>query len=338
MRAMASLAAVLLVSCGPVAMPSVPSAPAIPTQPPASTTPPASSGPALDWFIQDVCLNASGSPLAGVSLADTSCAAHRDLAPGEPLPYHKQDIGGAVWEDSFPAVTPAYGTVAIVIENEAPLGVYRPGDGAQITVVSPQTVSWVATIDHHGVVAYLGPHCAMPVTPAALVDSWVIAATDEKGNLVPNGSMTAHLSRWTNPPFVCPAKLDSALTTWITQPMTWTIREGAQTVTATLSTLMFTHQGTDHAERNWFTRELGRVMWAQYDATGKAVDAAKSCPDAALVPSPSAGWIMAGCREATAIVPALSPSGFDPPPTAGTDDFLQGLRAAPATAAIFATK
>jgi hypothetical protein len=307
--------------------------------------------PAMDWFLQDVCVDAKGAAIAGLSPASSACTSHRNLGIGEALPYHKQDLGTPLWEDSFPATVPGYGPVGVVIENEPPLGQYHPGNGAQITVATANAVSWVATVDHHGVVGYLGPNCGEPGAPAgspqSRTDSWEIVGLDGQGHVPPSGQRVSHLARITGTPSGCAGKLDSVNTTWETVPFAWTIRSGGATSTVTLQTLVSTHASVqqEHAERDFFSRELGRMMWESLVNTdnpgnhqARQIDTGKYCPDAANYPTPpypTGHWVIAGCREATAIVPTLSSSGFDAPPTSGADDYLQDLRSAPATAAMF---
>ena len=76
-----------------------------------------------DFLIQNVCLDTSRTVLQGVSPidADPRCAAQRDLAPGENLPYHKHDhpspgdraavARGYQRRDSFPVETGPFGRV-----------------------------------------------------------------------------------------------------------------------------------------------------------------------------------------------------------------------------------
>jgi hypothetical protein len=48
----------------------------------------------LDFMVQDACIDGGGKVLIGVSPADAACQHHRDLKPGETLPYHKADWPG----------------------------------------------------------------------------------------------------------------------------------------------------------------------------------------------------------------------------------------------------
>src|SRR5204862_7259746 len=84
-----------------------------------------------DFLIQNVCLDASGKVLEGVSPidGDRRCAAHRDLMPGEKLPYHKHDhpspgqraaaARGYQRSDSFPVET---GPFSRVVEHSFDFG------------------------------------------------------------------------------------------------------------------------------------------------------------------------------------------------------------------------
>src|SRR5207244_1841353 len=82
----------------------------------------ASEATLRDFMIQNVCLDAGGAVLAGVSPIDRDrrCASSRDLRPGERLPYHKHDHPnsgdrgatlGYQRHDSFPVETAGLGAV-----------------------------------------------------------------------------------------------------------------------------------------------------------------------------------------------------------------------------------
>src|SRR3989440_10419662 len=74
-----------------------------------------------DFLIQNVCLDARGAVLIGVSPADgnPACVEQRDLRPGVRLPYHKHDhpnqgdgtLLGYQRHDSFPVETAGFGEV-----------------------------------------------------------------------------------------------------------------------------------------------------------------------------------------------------------------------------------
>src|SRR5260370_15118602 len=76
-----------------------------------------------DFMIQNVCLDAAGSVVAGIAPidGDRRCVGQRDLRPGERLPYHKHDHSppedrivapnGYQRHDSFPVDTAPLATV-----------------------------------------------------------------------------------------------------------------------------------------------------------------------------------------------------------------------------------
>jgi hypothetical protein len=322
----------------------------------------ASTYPVMDWFTQDVCVNSKNQIQTQESPVNQSCTTHRDLAIGESLPYHKQDLGGQVWEDSVPVNTAAYGPAAIVVEDNAPTGTFDFGDGAQLTVPylntsnpSLDAVSWVVGNDHNGVHVYEGPLCGTvgaPVnSPDSFIDSWIISNIDGTGKLIPTGPTTASLIAEATTQFTCVAP-NHALTQWLTQPINFTMKMPWGTKQVTLNTLIATHAGIgvqNHAERNFFTKELGRMLWEEWVDTNSATYAkapqaniAANCPDATQYMTPpynnvAQHWIITSCREATKIVWANGRGGLDAPPTSGSNNFLQELQGSPLTHAIFNT-
>jgi hypothetical protein len=77
----------------------------------------------MDYFIQDVCLDKNGNVMMGVSPIDgnPNCVAHRDLLPGERLPYHKENprsSGDTLRLDEIPVDTgTSVGVIAIKIKD-----------------------------------------------------------------------------------------------------------------------------------------------------------------------------------------------------------------------------
>src|ERR1700730_3870242 len=149
-----------------------------------------------DFLIQNVCLDAHGGVMAGVSPADgaPACVEQRDLRPGERLPYHKHDHPspeqragaplGYQRHDSFPVETAGFGPV---VEHSFDFGAGegrrfavfdRGSDGGDIMVLSPGRVSIAATEDGGlGFQLFVG-ECEGAVTPAALTHSWIVAEFD----------------------------------------------------------------------------------------------------------------------------------------------------------------
>ena len=316
---------------------------------------PGASGPASiaalrDFMIQNVCLDATGAVVEGVSPidGDRRCVAQRDLRPGENLPYHKHDhpASGAEAQasrgyqrsNSFPVATAAFGTV---VEDSFDFGegdgrrfgVFDAGsgDGGNVILLSSGAASFAMTEDGGGgFQLFVGAKCQGRVDAAALTNSWLIARLDADRSMPLMGQAVARLkdlgeARQAN----CPARFDAAFTRWRVQPVRYRAADG-QGAAVTLTTLISEHYGgarpdsADHVERFYFTRELGATRWERWqnlsrsrdfsaaELTKKAAALAASgrCSKAA---SPSGGaFVMVDCREWTLIVPAGDAAG-DPP-------------------------
>jgi hypothetical protein len=163
---------------------------------------PPAAARALDFLVENVCVDDGGKVLIGVSPidGDPRCVSQRDLRPGEPLAYHERNwpaegVGenrrGLRGSDSFPVATRAMGNIAIhVYDAEGGLlGVafdeYDPATqagGGTIAALSADTISFVATqLGHQNLKLFIGKGCepGQPVTAAALQDAWVLAPIDQ---------------------------------------------------------------------------------------------------------------------------------------------------------------
>jgi hypothetical protein len=305
-----------------------------------------------DFMIQDVCLDASGVPLLGRSPIDdgAACTSHRDLRPGERLPYHKHDhpspdqlaavSQGYQRHDSFPVETAGLGTV---VEHSFDFGAGEGrrfgvfdtnGDGGDIAILSPGTVSIGVTEDggsgFGGFGLWVG-QCHGQVTAAALTHSWIVAEFDPDGRGPLQGETVAHLNGLpVGRQDTCPARFNAAFTTWRVVPFRYRAAPG-QGAPITLTTLISEHYGggeratADHVERFYFTRELGGTRWERWQNTvGNAgLSAAKVAETATWfagtgrcsapeMPAGGATFLLVDCREWTRIVPPVDPAG-DPP-------------------------
>ncbi len=162
---------------------------------------------ALDFLIQNVCANAQGKVLMGVSPidGDSHCITQRDLEPGEQLTYHKRewpagssaDVPGQQRSsDSFPARTHALGLVAIHLYDYRPLlpghpyGQYDRTEqigGGTIAVLSKNSISFVATQNgRQNLQLFVGAGCrpGQPVRSAVMQDSWFLAPLDRLAAVV----------------------------------------------------------------------------------------------------------------------------------------------------------
>ncbi|MGH7053301.1 MAG: hypothetical protein ACREFA_05735 [Stellaceae bacterium] len=318
--------------------------------------------PALvrDFMIQNVCLDAAGTVIEGVSPIDPGgrCTRQRDLLPGERLPYHKDDHPatrdraalplGYQRHDSFPVRTADFGTV---VEDSFDFGVGEgrrfgvfdtgKGDGGDIVLFAPGVVSIGATEDAGaGFQLFVGAGCHDPIGPAALARSWIIALYRPGGLL--QGETVARLNDLREGhQQACPSRLNFAYTHWQVKP----VRYDAG---VTLLTLISEHYGgkapdqASQVERFYFTRELGATRWeswwnperahrfspAEIDAAAARLAASGRCGP---VPPPKGGpFVMVDCREWTVIVPPINPKG-DPP-----GFFVKAIRHRPLGGGLFA--
>jgi hypothetical protein len=320
-----------------------------------------------DFMIQNVCLDARGAVLPGVSPIDSApaCVRQRDLRPGERLPYHKHDHPspeqragaplGYQRHDSFPVETAGFGPV---VEHSFDFGAGegrrfgvfdRGSDGGDITVLSPGWVSIAATEDGGlGFQLFVG-ECEGAVTPAALTHSWIVAEFDPDRAAPLQGETVARLGDLTMAKQeTCPARFGAAFTSWRVAPFHYRAAPG-QGSPLTLKTLISDHYGgarrdtADHVERFYFTRELGSTRWerwqnaagnrrfsaAQIAELAKAIAASGRCSTAEM-PGGGASMVMVDCREWTRIVPPADPAGDRP------GFFIDALRARPDLPAFFA--
>lgn len=317
-------------------------------------------------MVQNLCLDAAGAVLIGVSPADgdPACVGQRDLRPGERLPYHKHDQPspgqhaaapqGYQRSDAFPVETAGLG---IVVEHSFDFGagegrhfgVFDAGsDGGDIAVLSPGGVSIGATGDAAGFKLWVG-ECSGRVTPSALSHSWLIARTDAQPAGRWQGETIARLNGVPIAgPEQCPARFNPAYTQWHVEPFRYRAAAG-QGAAVTLETLISEHYGgiaratADHVERFYFTRELGATRWErwqnangnrQYGAALVAQRAAEFAAtrrcSAAPPPAGGASMVLIDCREWTRIEPPADPGGDRP------GFFIDAIRALAGAPAFFA--
>jgi len=320
-----------------------------------------------DFLIQNVCLDAQGAVLAGISPADgdPACVDQRDLRPKERLPYHKHDhpnqgdrvLLGYQRHDSFPVETAGFGEV---VEHSfdfgagagegRQFGVFDHGsDGGDIAVLSPGRVAFAATEDGGaGFQLFIG-ECTGPVTPDALAHSWILAEFPAERPAPLEGKTIARLKdlRVGNQE-ACPVRFNAAYTSWHVAPFRYRAAPG-QGAPITLTTLISDHYGgahrdsADHVERFYFTRELGGTRWERWQnvsgnrqfSAERIAEAAKTyaatgrCSEAP-VPEGGAAMVLIDCREWTRIVPPSDPAGDRP------GFFIETLRSRPGTPAFFA--
>ena len=309
----------------------------------------ATPGIIRDFLIQNVCLEARGGVLAGISPIDgnPACVEQRDLQSGERLPYHKHDQPspeqragaplGYQRHDSFPVETAGFGPV---VEHSFDFGAGegrrfgvfdRGSDGGDITVMSPGRVSIAATEDGGLGFQFFVGECEGPLTAAALTHSWIVAEFDPSRPAPLQGETVARLGDLTTGhQETCPTRFGAAYTSWHIAPFHYRAAPG-QGGPLVLTTLISDHYGgarrdtADHVERFYFTRELGSTRWERWQNAGgnrrfsaaQIADLAKAIADTgrcstAETPGGGAPMVMVDCREWTRIVPPPDPAGDVP--------------------------
>lgn len=319
-----------------------------------------------DFMIQNVCLDAAGAVLVGVSPVDgnSACVAQRDLRPGELLPYHKDDHpspaeraaapSGYQRHDSFPVLTAGFGAV---VEHSFDFGAGegrrfgvfdRGSDGGDIAILSPGAVSIGATQDGGAGFGLWVGECHGAVTEAALARSWIVAEFDREQAGPMAGETIARLNGVRAGDDACPAGFNAAYTRWLVAPFRYRAAPG-QGEPVALTTLISEHYGganpatADAVERFYFTRELGGTRWEAWQsargnrwfsaaqiaekAAGFAATGRCSTPDR---PAGGAPLLLVDCREWTHIVPPADPAGDRP------GFFIDAIRARPDAPRFFA--
>ena len=299
-----------------------------------------------DFLIQNVCLDARGSVITGVSPVDgnPACVDQRDLRPGERLPYHKHDHPnqgdsrplGYQRHDSYPVETAGFGEV---VEHsfdfggfeDRRFGVFDRADGGDIAVLSPGRVSFAATEDGGAGFQLFVGECSGPVTPEVLTHSWIVVEFPLDGKRSLEGETIARLnSLTTGHQETCPSRFNPAYTRWHITPFRYRAMPG-QGAPMTLTTLISDHYGgagpsdADHVERFYFTRELGGTRWERWQnangnrqfSAAKVADTARTFAatgrcSAPPVPEGGAPMVLIDCREWTRTIPPADPTGDRP--------------------------
>jgi len=301
-----------------------------------------------DLMIQDICVDTAGKVVIGVAPlgGDPRCASHRDLRPGERLPYHKHDHAppddrnapyGYQRHDSFPVDTIAFGPVVehtfdFGVGEGRRFGVFDAAtEGGDLAILSPGIVSLGATMDTgRGLHLWVG-ECNGRLAPEALRHSWIVAQYDPNRAAPLQGETVARLNVVVNgEQNSCPMRFNAAFTQWGVRPFQFRAGRGQGSPVA-LMTLISDHYGkpgradVNHVERFYFTRELGGTRWERWENRNGTPDfsrervaelsaqiASSGRCSPAEVPPGGAPLVMTDCREWTRIVPPSDPRG-DPP-------------------------
>lgn len=309
-----------------------------------------------DFLVQDVCLDASGHAVVGISPLDKGCLRHRNLLPNEALTYHKADWPGRMdrsseaagyqRSDSYPYLSRLLGaTVVQTFDFGAggrKFGAFDQGDGGQIVAFSRESASIVLTEDGgRGLQLMAGPKCTEgTVSGPRLLDSWLLAS--KTPGTLQSGRALARLRIVTDER--CPSAFDYAYTEWHLTDLRYRASMAGD-LTAPLRTLVSSHFGgrsiatADHLERFYFTRELGWTRWERWQNSNhhdngdesveksRRLSASGRCSP--LEPAPDGTWLMTDCREWTNIAKPDSPSGDQP------TFWLERLRDYPLTRKMF---
>ena len=302
---------------------------------------------AYDYLVQDVCLDAAGLVVTGASPLDgpERCPRHRDLRVGERLPYHKHDWAsrddaprlpaGYQRSDSFPIRSTSLGVAVVQTFDfgDPPRGFDRfdVGDGGQIAIFSPRSVSFGLTEDAgDGLQFFYGAACATGGPIERLHDSWVLV--DASFARSRSGETLARITKWRDR---CPDRLGNAFTRWHERTLSLHVRSAGRETRRSVTLLISDHFGgrnpelANHLERFYFARELGLLRWERWEnlarpgdamvragvdlaAHAAALAASGRCDDIAEAPAPTGMWLMIDCRQWTNVVAPRDPVG-DPP-------------------------
>lgn len=211
---------------------------------------------ARDFHVENVCLDAQGKALVGVSPidGDPKCVSQRDLKPGEALTYHEREWpagkgaeapGAARGSDSFQVETRALGTVVVhAYDYEADTPDRAPDHydprtrigGGTIAAISNTTLSDVATqLGNQGLQLFIGQGCqpGQPVGPAAMADSWVLAPLSALASvnippgpasgsaIIAGGLITTPSKMVDSARAICPPQVKPGSTRWYIRPVTY---------------------------------------------------------------------------------------------------------------------
>ena len=289
---------------------------------------------ALDFLVQDVCLDSQGHVTAD---DPATCACRRDLALDEALPYHKADTpdGGNPFgfqiSDSFPMRLAGGGVGALHTFDmgfgEAPgehlrsffefdtaqggFGAARPTtgfpvDGYDLVEQNGALTSIITTCDGGGGVQPMWAWKDSNPLACQLEDAWLLF---DRNQVSPSlASTVAHL-RINAPSQTCPHdKLNSAYTEWRQQDVTYSTGK-------TLSSIVASHYGgaapetADHIERFYLTREYGKARWERWNLTAPGYEV--HCDGPKQETHGNRTFYMVDCRDWTHIH-ADPRGGFEP--------------------------
>jgi ribosomal protein S27E len=227
---------------------------------------------ATDFLIQMVCVDASDRPV----FADpVDCpASRRKLRPGEPLPYHKVDVGGYQISDSFPVDDPDpnnFGARTLGVQT------YFFTDAWDLDPAFPRQVRLDPARGGYNImgadadwVAFLGTS-----DPGAYWQPWWRPDCELGGwRLFPNNDRAFRGGEAASPTTFAPnceqrIRTSAARVEWrFVADQPYVIDPADETKTRRLDSLLVRHfaSGYGSMETNWFTREYGATRWEAWRA------------------------------------------------------------------------
>ena len=304
----------------------------------------AQANDALDFLIQDVCVDAKDRPIAG---DPASCPRHRDLRPLERTPFLRTDNeDGKVYQSitSHPVRSPYPGQriprIAATKEfgGDDPSTAFRdfdrclPGictppfrDGYDILEAEGEFVSIIGTSDPgmNGQVFWNSACSGGMENPANHEDSWLTFPARILQN--PKGTRLAWLK--INQGTGCPWFFNPAWTEWQRLPGPFVFTSGKA-----LEAIRSDHFGgrsparADHIERFYFTRAYGFTRWERWERGDVRVKA-HGCNDATTLERDGVIYRRTDCRDTTHViqqaVPYLPDVSGPPWPLNGAPNLLR---------------
>jgi hypothetical protein len=235
----------------------------------------------IDFFIQDVCLDKSNKVIIGASPLDIRCVTTRDLAVGEPLPYHKTDNPDDVEErlpkkgdirfDAIPFQTVlgiAAADIADGPNSNSKYWTYDNGpDAIHMYAASKNSVYHVFSLDHSGPYRQVTEHCMTNTTePDASVDgNGVVGLIDGKFGAQISGAFKNLTAKYVNTSGSCPEikNPDGGSTAiWKFDINQWSVIGSPGVITPPLLTLYNVASKdptSSHVETVFHTREFGQI-------------------------------------------------------------------------------
>lgn len=297
---------------------------------------------AMDFLVQDVCIDKRGKVVAGVAPVERGerCAGRRDLALNEALPYHKHDwpgdhslslhSEGLQRSDSYPAILKDNNIVVHNFDYGPSAHRYfgkfdSPGDGGEVAIVVSDLVSIMFTEDAHGVNLFYGEQCSALPRIESLTSSWILFTKEILDHS--EGVSMARL-RSGRSGVLCPRNMDTAFTSWRILPVRFR-KAFNKALFPALETIVTDHfsrssiVSSASLERMYLTRELGWTRWERWWQIGvhqsddfRQQDRAKQLSLSGRCEmryaAPGESWILVDCREWTNIQPSDLKDGDAP--------------------------